>query len=124
MNPDLLADPRKLAASGVNGASGDNSVLLQIVQLRDKPNATLNGVSFSSRQAQIVASLGQELSSTNQDLSDQQTIRKYLSAQRDSVSGVSIDEEMANLVMFQKAFQASAKLISMTDEMLATIIEM
>jgi flagellar hook-associated protein 1 FlgK len=124
VNPDLLADPRKLAASGVNGASGDNSVLLQIVQLRDKPNATLNGVSFSSRQAQIVASLGQELSSTNQDLSDQQTIQKYLSAQRDSVSGVSIDEEMANLVMFQKAFQASAKLISMTDEMLATIIEM
>ncbi len=124
VNPDLLADPRKLAASGVNGASGDNSVLLQIVQLRDKPNASLNGVSFSSRQAQIVASLGQELSSTNQDLSDQQTIQKYLSAQRDSVSGVSIDEEMANLVMFQKAFQASAKLISMTDEMLATIIQM
>ena len=44
--------------------------------------------------------------------------------QRDSVSGVSVDEEMANLVMFQKAFQASAKLISMTDEMLATLIEM
>ena len=39
-------------------------------------------------------------------------------------AGVSIDEEMTNLVMFQKAFQASAKLISMTDEMLATIIQM
>jgi flagellar hook-associated protein 1 FlgK len=44
--------------------------------------------------------------------------------QRDSISGVSIDEEMTNLIMFQKAFQASAKLISTTDEMLATILEM
>ena len=45
-------------------------------------------------------------------------------SERDSVSGVSIDEEMANLLLFQKAFQASAKLISMTDEMLNTIIQM
>src|SRR5204863_985013 len=103
VNPDLVSNPQKLGASGTNGVSGDNSVLLQIAQLQNKPNAALNGVSFSDRQAQIVASLGQELATTNQDLSDQQTIQKYLTAQRDSVSGVSIDEEMANLVMFQKA---------------------
>ncbi len=124
VNPDLLADPRKLAASGINGTAGDNTVLVRIVQLQNAPVAALNGVTFSDRQAQIIASLGQQLASANQDASDQETIQQYLSAQRDSVSGVSIDEEMTNLVMFQKAFQASAKLISMTDEMLATIIQM
>jgi flagellar hook-associated protein 1 FlgK len=40
------------------------------------------------------------------------------------VSGVSVDEEMSNLMLFQKAFQASARLISMTDELLSTIIQM
>jgi len=44
--------------------------------------------------------------------------------QRDSVSGVSIDEEMTNLITFQKAYQASAKLVTTVDEMLDTIINM
>jgi flagellar hook-associated protein 1 FlgK len=58
------------------------------------------------------------------ELADQKTISQFVRNQRDSISGVSIDEEMTNLIMYQNAFQASAKLISMTDEMLATIIEM
>ena len=124
VNAELLANPQKVAVSGVAGASGDNTALLRIIALRDKANAALNGLTFADRQAQIVSSLGQELASTNQDLDDQQNIQRFLGTQRDSIAGVSIDEEMANLVMFQKAFQASAKLISMTDEMLATIIQM
>ena len=78
----------------------------------------------SAAHAQTVAWLGQEVANARTQLEDQSTISKFIRDQRDSVSGVSVDEEMANLVMFQKAFQASAKLISMTDEMLATLIEM
>ncbi len=47
-----------------------------------------------------------------------------LSKQRSSVSGVSIDEEMTNLMQYQKAYQASAQLITTVNEMLATIIAM
>jgi len=124
VNTDLLADPRKLAVSGSPTESGDNSNLLKMAQLGSKANASLNGMTFANRQAQIVTGLGQDLATANQDLSDQQAIQKFLTTQRDSVSGVSIDEEMSNLILFQKAFQASAKLISMADEMLTTIIQM
>jgi flagellar hook-associated protein 1 FlgK len=122
VNPNL--DPSQLAVSGSSTETGDNSNILKISKLSTTAMASLNGMTFAGRQAEIVSGLGQQLASANTDLSDQQTIQKFLGAQRDSISGVSIDEEMANLILFQNAFQASAKLISMTDEMLNTIIQM
>ncbi len=47
-----------------------------------------------------------------------------LTNQRDSVSGVSIDEEMTNLMQFQKAYEASAELITTLNEMLQTVVNM
>ena len=111
-------------ASGVAGQAGNNTIAKAIASLSDSKHAALNGLSFSGKQAQTIASLGQDVASAKSELADQQTISQFVRDQRDSVSGVSIDEEMTNLIMFQNAFQASAKLISMTDEMLATIIEM
>ena len=50
------------------------------------------------------------------------SVARMLEDQRISLGGVSIDEEMANLLVFQRAFQANAKLISVLDEMLAEAI--
>ena len=47
-----------------------------------------------------------------------------LLGQRDAVSGVSIDEEMTDLIKFQRAFEASAKLITTVDEMLQTVLDL
>jgi flagellar hook-associated protein 1 FlgK len=47
-----------------------------------------------------------------------------LHSQRDSIGGVSLDEEMTDLTRFQKAFQASARLITTVDEMLDTLVNM
>ena len=124
VNPDLLGNPALLQASSAAGENGNNSVVTALAQLGNTTQAALNGQTFSDRQAQIVAGLGQKVATAQKDLEDQNSISDFVQNQRDSVSGVSLDEEMSNLVMFQKAFQASAKLISMTDEMLATIIQM
>ncbi len=124
VNDALLREPSLLQLSAAAGEAGDNAIARAIADLDDKAHAALDGQTFSGRHAQTVAWLGQEVSNARTQLEDQSTISKFIRDQRDSVSGVSVDEEMANLVMFQKAFQASAKLISMTDEMLATLIEM
>ncbi len=124
VNSVLLADPSLLQASGVSGEAGNNVVVLAMAKLGNSAQAALNDQTFSNRQAQIVAGLGQKVADAQRDVDDQKAISDFVSSQRDSISGVSLDEEMSNLVMFQKAFQASAKLISMTDEMLATIIQM
>jgi flagellar hook-associated protein 1 len=51
-------------------------------------------------------------------------VESMLMQQRASISGVSIDEEMSDLMKFQKAFQASARLVSTVDEMLETLVNM
>jgi flagellar hook-associated protein 1 len=124
VNQALLREPSLLQVSAASGEAGDNTIARAIAELEDKTHAALDGQSFSGRQAQTVAWLGQEVANARSELQDQSTISQFIRQQRDAVSGVSVDEEMTNLVMFQKAFQASAKLISMTDEMLATIIQM
>jgi flagellar hook-associated protein 1 FlgK len=124
VNEALLLEPSLLQASGAPGEAGNNAVALAIVDLDRKTHAALSGQTFSGKQAQTVASFGQELATARSELQDQNAISQFIRNQRDAVSGVSVDEEMSNLIMFQKAFQASARLISMTDEMLTTILEM
>ncbi len=124
VNSDLLKNPSLLQGSSVPGDTGNNSVMLALAQLGNGSQSLLGGQTFSGKQTQIVAGLGQKTADAQKDVDDQAAISDFVQSQRDSASGVSLDEEMSNLVMFQKAFQASAKLISMTDEMLSTIIQM
>ena len=73
---------------------------------------------------QSVAQLGQALNGTNSQLTNQQIVERMLLRQRDSISGVSLDEEMTDLIKFQRAFEASAKLIVTIDEMLETVMSL
>ena len=124
VNTKILTNPAAFQASDKPDETSNNSVVLALARLGNATQAALGGQSFSDRQAQIVAGVGQKVADSQNDLADQQTVSDLARSQREAISGVSLDEEMANLVMFQKAFQASAKLISMTDEMLQTIIQM
>lgn len=124
VNAALAANPAKLQAAAVPGAAGDNRTALALAQLAEKAHAGFAGQTFSQRHAQTVASLGQSLASLETQLSDQQVVEDMLLRQRDSVSGVSLDEEMADLTKFQKAFAASARLITTVDEMLDTIVNL
>ncbi len=124
INPDLKEDPSRLQISGVNGSAGDNSVAVALAKLADKKFASLNNQTLSGRYHGIVSQLGESLASITSRREDQQVVEKMLLNQRDSVSGVSIDEEMSDLMKFQKAFEASARLISTIDEMLDTVLSL
>lgn len=124
VNSALEGNPALLQASGTNGAVGDNQVALALAQLANKAQASLSNQTFSENHGQSVAGLGNALSSVNRELNDQTVVGNMLLRQRDSVSGVSLDEEMTDLVKFQKAFQASAHLITTIDEMLDTVLSL
>ncbi|NJN39700.1 MAG: flagellar hook-associated protein FlgK, partial [Gammaproteobacteria bacterium] len=68
--------------------------------------------------------LGQNLNVVNDSLDNQKIVETMIRRQRDSISGVSLDEEMTDLLRFQRAFQASAKLISTVDEMLEIVMSL
>jgi len=118
VNPAIAGNPALLQASGDPAAPGNNRVALGLAQLGTKPIAALGGQTFSGRYSQGVADMGEALASVTRQLSDHEAVAGMLSAQRDSVSGVSVDEEMTDLTKFQRAYQASAKLITTVDELL------
>jgi flagellar hook-associated protein 1 FlgK len=118
VNQALLDDPTSLQVSGSATARGDNRVAQALSQLGNRPIVALDGQTLGNAYNRIVGRLGEDLSSVNQQLADQKVVAELLKGQRDSVSGVSIDEEMADLTRFQRGYQASAKLINTIDELM------
>lgn len=124
LNASLADDPALIQASGVAGEVGDNTVAAQLAQLGGTRQATLGNQTFLEYYGQTVGRLGQSLNSLNTQLANQDVVEQMLLRQRDSVSGVSLDEEMTDLVRFQRAFEASARLITTIDDMLETVVNL
>jgi flagellar hook-associated protein 1 FlgK len=72
----------------------------------------------------MMSDMGERLSSASNDLETQAAIIAQATLQRDSVSGVSLDEEAINLLQYQKAFEAAARFIRVADEMTQTILSL
>lgn len=108
------------------GAAGDNSIALAVAQLATRQFSTAGGDhidgTFSGHFSKTVSKIGQALSGANSRVDDQSNIERLVRSQRDSLSGVSLDEEMANLMMYQKAFQASSRVFSLIDDLLETVV--
>ena len=121
VNERISGNPALLHA-GMGGDAGNNELALSMAQIIDERQEDLNGQTFNESLNRGVIGFGQELSSVEIQTLDQSTVLRMLQEHRTSISGVSIDEEMANLLVFQRAFQANAKLISLLDELLAISI--
>jgi len=110
------------AASGAASLPGDNTNALALAGLADSGISSLGNATYSGYYAGIVSSVG----SMAADAADLQTfdanLQSELANQRDSASGVSIDEEAANLIVYQRGFEAAARLISVADELIQTVL--
>ncbi len=124
VNSTVAGDPTQFQASATAGASGYNTIALSLAQLAGQNISGLNNQTFSQNYAQNVTNLGDAISSVNDQLNNSQAVSQMLIGQRASASGVNIDEEMTNLLQFQKAYQASAELISTVNQMLQTLVTM
>jgi flagellar hook-associated protein 1 len=122
---EILADSGKIAAaSSADGATGDATIAESIAALADSLVMDDNTSTFSDYYNALVSKIGaasEAATASEETQSDAVTALKNL---RDSISGVSLDEETTKLVLYQNAYEASAKVMSVLDEMLQTIIEM
>lgn len=124
VNPTLANNPGLIQTSGSATASGDNSVILQLAQLGSATQSALNGQTFNDNYDATVAALGDSLHTANNQVTAQTTVSQMLQTQRNSTSGVSVDTEMTNLITFQRAYEASARLVSTLDTMLGDTLAM
>lgn len=100
--------------TGSGAASGENDVAQAIARLR--------GGSVDQLYQGLVARLGTELQAARRAEATAQSLVDAIEDRRQSVAGVSLDEEMTNLIRFQRAYQASARAMTTIDEMLETLI--
>ncbi len=109
------------------GPAGDNTIALAVAQLSNAAFSTSGGDqiegTFSGFFGQSVSRIGQALATVNSRVEDQSNIEKLVRSQRDSVSGVSLDEEMADLMKYQRSFQASSRVFSVLDGLLETVVK-
>lgn len=102
--------------------SGSNELASAIAALGSTDQTALGGIGFSEHAIRTVVTLGQDISDIGNRLDVQKSVETLLNDQRAQISGVSMDEEVANMVQFQRAFQASSRVFNVLSEMLETIV--
>ncbi len=116
------------ADSGTNGI-GDNTNALAIAMLRQKnvlqPGPTGNmTATFNVYYTSFIGTLGADKTESSGDVSTRKFLLEQMDNRQAEIAGVSLDEEMANLIKYQNSFQASARMISAVDNMLDVLMNM
>lgn len=115
-----LTDGAKFAA-GATSAPGDNDNVLAMIGLAEQK--LVNGEDrFTDFYSKMSAKIGTDVRQNDLKLTGIQDSMNLLETRRASVSGVSLEEEMINMIKFQKTFEASAKMLSTVDEMMDTVL--
>ena len=123
LNQELAKDPKQIAISS-DGSIGDNSGALAMAQLKDQNSMNAGKSTFSEFFERLISEIGEKSSENSMQISENRTLLQSLDNQRQSVMGVSIEEEMVNMIKYQHSLQASSKVISTTDSMIQSILNM
>ena len=118
-NPELVA-AGQFDATGAH-AVGDNRNALALAELEEAPVGP-DGLTFGEAYQRLVTNLGLEAEEAATQETFFQGLVEQFTNMRDAVSGVSLDEELTNLVKFQRAYQAAARLVSVADELYQTLL--
>ncbi len=120
-----LTDTLKVAASSSNASlPGDNTKALEIIQLHQNGVSDLNTSTFEGYYQGIVSDVAITSRAAQDSLTYDDNLRFELEKKRDAVSGVNLDEEAAKLLQFQHMYEAGARILRVTDELMETIINL
>jgi flagellar hook-associated protein 1 FlgK len=117
-------DNTALGAAMTIGASGDNVIANALVRMFQEPLLDQGKLSVNAFYDRIVGRLGLDTMRAKEDHNASNIVLTQLKSQRESVSGVSLDEEATNLLKYQHLFTASSRVITTADEMLKTVLDL
>ncbi|HLH81606.1 MAG TPA: flagellar hook-associated protein FlgK [Chthonomonas sp.] len=125
VNSAIIADPQKIAAASVPTppnplAPGNGDVASQIANLAN--TAVIGGATLNDYYNALISTIGSDTQTAQSQANNQQQIVSQLQSQQQSVSGVNLDEELTNMLQYQRTYQAAARVINMADTFLNTII--
>lgn len=123
VNSVVANNPRLFAAS-LGGGPSDGRNAVELAKFADQAQAALGNVSIDDFYDTMVSQIGQKSAAETAISESFKSFRESLENQRLQFSGVSIDEEAVKVLEFQRAFQASARIISTVDELFRVLLEM
>ena len=112
----------KFIISNNQSPRDDNRNGLKLAQIQSKHTLQNSSADFQRAYGLMVADVGTYTHSAEVDLRAQQTLNDQAKANRDQLSGVNLDEEAANLLKFQQAYQASSKVITVANDIFNTLL--
>lgn len=117
-----MDDLNNIAASTTADSPGNGNLAVQLANLREATVMNGNTTTMNAYYTGKVGELGSEVSNASRRAEDRKTVADSLNTLRESASGVSLDEEAADLVKYQRAYQASARLLTAFDDMMDRVI--
>lgn len=115
VNSDLIDNPALIAAASEPDSPGDNSLALSIVSLRD---------TFDSEVKSLLTEVGSMAAQVERMAEGSKAVAERINSLREGFSGVSLEEELLDLVIYQRAFQAASKVAAVIDDLLQTVLNM
>jgi flagellar hook-associated protein 1 FlgK len=128
VNPDIVENVNLIAAAGPTTSSdsinADNSQAIAIAGLQNALTMDGDSATFDTFYNSIVSRVGSDVANAASNLEHHTLTVNQLDNFRESISGVSLDEEMVNLIKFQQGYSAAAKLIDTVSQMMDTVINL
>lgn len=124
LSDEIGSDINQIATAGIPDSPGDNRIAVAISQIQNMKIMGNGNSSMDDYYNSIVSDVGVAANRNRAAMTQQKDISLQLNKIRDQISGVSIDEETTNLLQYQRAFEASAKVIQVADEALKTVLSL
>lgn len=127
VNQSVINDPLKLAAakaSATSDSTGDGGNALIMAQSRSQTISVIEGTTVEGYLNSIVGKVGVQTKSLSNSFDTQSSVIDQLNVRRESTNGVNLDEELTDLLKYQRAYEASAKVLSTMDQVLQRILSM
>jgi flagellar hook-associated protein 1 FlgK len=123
VDPTIANDANKIAAAGpTDGLPGGNSTAMAIANLQHQLTMSGNGTTFGEFYHTLVSGVGNDVQNADNYYQHQEQMVLQLDNYWEAASGVSIDEEMVDLIKYQYAYEAAARVIRAADELMETLI--
>ena len=122
LDPSIVADVRKIAAGTTVNNDGDNASL--IAAIKDDASLIGTGMTIDNFYESLTSRVGQDVVDAQNSLDHQTSVINQVENQREAVSGVSLDEEMLNLIKYQAAYNAAGRLVATVNTMMGTLINL
>ena len=119
----IMLDPNTIS-TGRDLYPGDNRVALGIAKLQTDPHMRNDTMTFDEFYNTILADLGLRIQRNQTEKAQQDSLVNQFSQIRSSISGVNMDEELAKMMQYQKAYEASARFVGTVDQMMDTLVRM